>query len=577
MKLSSNPYILEQEPEQPTRWWPVWIVFGVMALLMVLTVTPSIDNLTRFVFMMAGPAVTLALFILWLLLFSRLPRPLTMPLLIGFVAVPAVLGLFIDETAGVALWIYAFPAAMLTSVMGLWLGRGRTLEQRRIFALAPAVLCFLAMLFIRMDGFTGGYLPQLAWRFDPPADTQLTATTETVASETGWVAETLEWPEFRGAQRNGVATGVNAGQDWTNNPPQELWKIPIGSGWGSFALVSGRLFTQEQRGEQEMISCYDAETGDLIWQFGLELRFAEVVSGPGPRATPTYADGKIYALGAMGIVTALRAEDGKHLWSYSMIDEVGAEKLMWGHSGSPLVIDGKVVVYAEGTGNNGLIALDAFSGKKVWAVASQANRNNYASPVRLQLAGQELIGMTDRDGVFAVDTNGALQFRYTPEDWGSMPPYVAIQQIDPESLIVSLGDGEGLVRLKVTNLDNWRVEQLWSSRGLKPSFNAFLYHKGYLYGFDQNIFACVDAKTGERMWKRGRYGFGQAVLLKDQDQLLILAESGELVLLAADPQQHRELGRIPVINGKTWNHPIAAGGRIYVRNGVEAAALTPQL
>jgi outer membrane protein assembly factor BamB len=117
----------------------------------------------------------------------------------------------------------------------------------------------------------------------------------------------------------------------------------------------------------------------------------------------------------------------------------------------------------------------------------------------------------------------------------------------------------------------WSVTQRWASQRLKPSFNDFVVHDGFIYGFDNNVFCCLDLQTGKRRWKEGRYDHGQVLLLAEPGLLLVVSERGEAVLLAARPDRHEELGRFQAVEGKTWNHPVLAHGRLYVRNATEIA------
>jgi outer membrane protein assembly factor BamB len=252
------------------------------------------------------------------------------------------------------------------------------------------------------------------------------------------------------------------------------------------------------------------------------------------------------------------------------MEELDAPLPMWGFSASPLVTHDKVIVYADGRDDHGLVAYDAVTGAPAWHAA--ATGMNYASAQLVTLAGVELVLFTSGTGLLALaPRTGERLWHHAPSGWrgGAM---VQPQPIGGDSLIVPLGDGIGVARIDVErDGDTWEVMERWSSRRLKPSFNDFVHHDGFLYGFDQSIFTCVDAETGARVWRKGRYGFGQVLLLDEADALLVSSESGEIILVAADPTEPRELARIPAVEGKTWNHPVVAGDRLFVRNGVEAA------
>ena len=140
-------------------------------------------------------------------------------------------------------------------------------------------------------------------------------------------------------------------------------------------------------------------------------------------------------------------------------------------------------------------------------------------------------------------------------------------------VLIGTGDGQGLRRVAVAHgSGGWTVEERWASAGLKPHFNDFVVHEGHAFGFDGRILSCVDVEDDTRKWKGGRYGHGQLVVLPDQDLLLVLSEEGEVALVSATPNQFTELGRFPVIEGKTWNHPVLIGDILLVRNGQEMAA-----
>jgi outer membrane protein assembly factor BamB len=339
------------------------------------------------------------------------------------------------------------------------------------------------------------------------------------------------------------------------------------------SIVSGRLFTQEQRGEEEYVVCYDANTGAPIWQHGERSRFEEVTSGAGPRATPTYADGQVFAYGAKAILVALDATTGALIWRRDLIAEVNAELPIWGFASSPAVVDDHVIVYAGGEGPNGLIAFKASSGDIAWAVPGRGM--NFSSALVATIDGEKTVVFVDganARGLAPVD--GQELWRYSIAGSGEAP-IVQPQQIGPYSLVVPLGDGVGVARIEVAreSAGGWGVQETWRSRDLKPSFNDFVCQSGYLFGFDKAIFACVDTRTGQRKWRRGRYGFGQAVAVASTGQILVTTERGEVVAIDASPESSVERGRVKVLGSKTWNHPVVIGNRMYLRNAEEMVCL----
>lgn len=558
------------DPSPGFRLWPAMLVLILQAVGLVVQVTPSIDNFTRFVVMMAGPLLCALLYVGWLLLASRV-RLVEGVALIAIAAVMGVITSFVvHESVGVGLWIYGVPITLAVATLGLALTQTFESTSRLVLVSALLLAGWLPFWFVRLTGVTGDYYPEFAWRWAPSTEPPLAKLEGGAPAQ--WQAESIEWPHFRGPRMDSRAVNCDLTLDFERAKPKELWRIPIGAGWSSFAYVSGRLFTQEQRGEQELVTCYDAATGAPIWQFANPERFNEVVSGPGPRATPTFAAGRIYALGAKGLLAAVDAADGKPLWQRNVMKDYKAELPLWGFSSSPLAVGDVVIVYVGGEGDKGLVAFDRQTGEPVWSVESRGM--NYTSAQLETVGGVELVLFHDDTGLMALDpTTGKVAWRYKPLDWKGHV-ICQPQKIGESDLIVPTGDGVGMVRLSVTRDGaEWKIDEKWSERSMRPSFNDFLIHAGHCYGFNQNIFCSIDAETGERNWLEGRYGFGQALLLPKAGQILVIGEFGELTLLAADPRGSRELGRFRLWDEKTWNHPIVVGNRLYARSGLQAVGL----
>ena len=386
------------------------------------------------------------------------------------------------------------------------------------------------------------------------------------------VASTLrssDWPDFRGPSRDGVYRGPQLLTTWPVDGLKPVWKQPVGEGYASFVVAGGRAFTIEQRGEREVVAAYDVRTGRQIWTNTWTASFREFMGGDGPRATPMFADGFLYALGAEGELRCLEAATGRVVWRTNILEDAGAMNVQWGMSAAPLLVDETVVVHPGGPNGKSVIAYDRKTGARVWA--AQNDGAGYASPMLATIAGvrqilvfsaTRLMGLKPEDGSFLWDHPWRTQ-----ADINASQPLL----IGDNRVFLSSGYGVGAAVLELSRDGNaFKVREVWRNTKLKNRFNSSVLRDGYIYGFDESIMACVDASTGELKWKGGRYGYGQ--LLLAGDRLVVLTEDGELVLVRATPERHEELASFEAISGKTWNHPAITDGLLLVRNLREMAA-----
>ena len=379
--------------------------------------------------------------------------------------------------------------------------------------------------------------------------------------------EQAEWPGFRGRGRDGIVRGVRIDTDWSSSPPVELWRKPLGPGWSSFAVSGTLLYTQEQRGDDEIVAAYRVATGEPVWIHRDATRFFEPMAGAGPRATPTVSNGRVYTFGATGIVNALDARSGAVIWSRNASKDTGTPIPTWGFSSSPLVVDDLVLVAVSSQ----LAVYDASTGKARWT--GSPGGEGYSSPQLFTIDGTpQVVLITDAGVRGFAPADGTRLWESLHAGFPIVQPAIA----SDGDLIVNSSDMSGGAGTRSIHVargpGGWTVSDCWSSNGLKPFFNDFVLHKGHAFGFDGNILACISLEDGKRKWKGGRYGNGQLVLLPDQDLLFIVSEDGELALVSATIDQFKELARFPAFNAKTWNHPVLVGDRVFVRNGEEMAA-----
>ena len=376
------------------------------------------------------------------------------------------------------------------------------------------------------------------------------------------------WPAYRGAARNGRYDHPIQ-IEWPADGLPLLWQQPIGGGYASFVVADGRLFTIEQRRNREVVTAYDPDTGRELWTHGWSAFFRETMGGDGPRATPTWDDGRLFALGATGELHSLDAATGRLRWRTNILADAGASNLHWAMSASPLVVDNMVVVLPGGSGGRSVVAYHADTGDTVWTALDDVQ--GYTAPVLVELAGvrQILVVTAGRAAGLTVE-EGTLLWDY-PWVVSTVPNISQPLVLDDDRVFLSASYGQGAAMVEITRTGGGlSARELWRTNRMKNKFSSSVVHEGHIYGLDESILACLDAGTGELVWKAGRYGYGQ--LLLADGHLVVLTERGDVALVRATPDGHEELARFAAIRGKTWNTPMIADGRLFVRNTTEMAA-----
>ncbi len=429
---------------------------------------------------------------------------------------------------------------------------------------------------VKKVSFTGDMAPIFHYRWENPmalleeqraSQKHVEVTAEEIAPKSG------DYAEYRGVKRDGVVAGPALAREWKTQPPRELWRQPVGGGYAGFVVQGGVAVTIEQRRDQEAITCYDAATGAEIWTFFYPADFEETMGGPGPRATPTIAGDEVFSLGAVGDLVCLDLRTGKKKWNVKAL--AGNLNIMWAMSGSPLIYENMVIVNpgAQTPAAKALQAYDRSNGKLIWS--SGDTKAGYSSPMVATLAGKPQILLFDADCIAGYDPKDGT--RLWKKDW---PGFNGINVAQPLALgedkiyvSRSYDVGAGAV-LKISVKDGkWQVSDppFWENKYLRCKFTSPVLYQEHIYGLDEGIMVCLDAKNGKRLWRGGRYGHGQILLTRDL--ILVLAEDGKLVLVQATPEEHRELGSIRALPGnKTWNHLALARGIAYLRNHEEMVA-----
>ncbi|HXY35973.1 MAG TPA: PQQ-binding-like beta-propeller repeat protein [Planctomycetaceae bacterium] len=545
---------------------------------------------------------------------SRLPRWVRVGTPIAILVVGAAVETYIwnkyedDATFQIMLTWYTVPLFVL-GLLAWWTFFSGLRWKMRLVGLGLLVLAGVAFgLTFRLKEFSGDMIPHFEARWQPSAEQRAAdywknATSEVTVPSTGQQSTVVEklvigpddWPQFNGPRRDGCADSVRlrlGGEprpmrqlsDFEPHPPRQLWRHPVGAAWSSFAVVGNLAFTQEQRGADEAVVCYDARDGKQIWaHLDPNQRYDQTMAGVGPRATPTVSDSRVYTFGATGILNCFAARTGAVLWSKNAIEDAGVQPLQFGMSGSPLVYDNLVVVNPggprqsiDGTAKSGraVIAYDRLTGKEVWAAGDcQAA---YASPSLATISGVKQVVIFDALGAAGHDASTGKELWRTPV-WTNefhnncAQPIIGKDAGADGAVFLSSGYGTGSILFDVAGSgENWTVNQRWKAPNkFKLKFNSGVTRDGVVYGLDEGILACFDLSTGHQRWKQGHYGYGEVLLF--ENVLLVLSEEGNVVLLEVSPSKSSEVGRFHAIDGKTWNHPAYANGRLFVRNAEEAA------
>ncbi|HLY11991.1 MAG TPA: PQQ-binding-like beta-propeller repeat protein [Planctomycetota bacterium] len=571
--MATDPAPAPVAPPRLVRAWPTALLAAAYWIFQTVVSQMDMPMFYRFLSGALSALVFLVVFLILWLSNGTVPGRLRL-IGLGLLLGSAGLGIALAHRSynGMGFLLTSVPPVLTGWAGWMFLARGWKPNAAAPLLLAAVPLGFLSFDLLRWDGLDGRLHSSASWRWTATPEEELLkskrASAPAAAPSRPWALKPGDCPEFRGARRDGVIRGVRIETNWKDVLPTLAWRRPVGPGWSGVIVVDGFLVTQEQWGEAEAVVCYEAETGKEVWRHEDQARFSEGIAGPGPRATPTFRDGRLYCLGGAGLVTCLEAPTGKVVWQHDLAKESSAPAPQWGYAASPLVVDGKVVVFAGGPSARGILALDAATGEPRWT--KLVGKESYCSAQLVTVHGTPQLLMQDNKAMAALAVSDGALLWERPSANESVIPMLQSSELEDGKVLVASGPGLGLLEIRQEG-GKWSAVETWSTPKFRPSFTNFVLHDGHVYGVDEGVLACVDVKTGERVWRKGRFGSGQLLVLADQGLLVLLSEKGELALVEAKPTDPGDVFRFQAVDGKTWNQPTLAQDRLFVRNGTEMA------
>ncbi len=453
--------------------------------------------------------------------------------------------------------------------------------------IGPIVCGLLFMAAFRMERVDGELIPHFALRWKSPTALPKLDSSSADDQRVLFEPRSTDWPQLLGQNRDSHLQRISIETDWQSRPPKLLWKQAIGEGWSGVSVRGDVGITMEQRDQEEWVSAYDLRDGSLVWKHAIACRHFDSLGGLGPRSTPAISGDRVYACSAVTEVVCLELKTGSLVWSKDL-DQLAnvnhkelEEDLLYGRSGSPLVLESTVVVPLGGSqkASCSLIALDLQTGEERWRAGDK--QISFASPQLAELAGVPQIIYPTKKNLLSLDpASGRELWSLSYEGSGEAPNVAQPITLDANTLFISKGYGVG-ARIVTVNCNGvttdaqqakWEATVLKENRTvLRTKFTSPVLHNGHVYGLSDGILECVDVSTLKRKWKQGRYHHGHVLLL--ENCLLVSAEDGRAVLVASDPNQYRELAQLEVIGGVTWNPPTVSGNRLILRNSSELACL----
>jgi len=387
----------------------------------------------------------------------------------------------------------------------------------------------------------------------------------------GAQSKALDWPQWRGPERNGISKETGLLKEWPRSGPPMAWSAAmLGAGYGSVAVAGDHVWVQGMRNRQSVVTSLNRADGKVTW-VRIIGSAGENDRGSGPRGTPSVDGDRLYALTENGDLACLRVADGTVVWQRNILKDFGGQNIGWLISESPLV-DGNLVIVTPGGRSNGMVALDKMTGKTVWATKDLRDDAGYASPIVADVQGvRTVMTLTSEAAVGVRATDGKLMWRYTQVANGTANITTPVFSDNKVFFTSAYGTGGALLGLRVVG-EEVRAQEIYFTREMQNHHGGVVLVNGYLYGFNNSILTTLEFATGKMMWRDRSVGKGSIAYA--DGNLYLLSENNVVGLAEATPAGYREKGRFTIADQglPSWSHPVVSGGRLFIRNQGTLAA-----
>ena len=373
-----------------------------------------------------------------------------------------------------------------------------------------------------------------------------------------------DWPQWRGAKRDGEVTSFREPASWPKTLT-ERWKVEVGTGYATPILVGDRIYMFSRQGEEEVLAALEAGSGKVIWRSaypaGFKMNPATARHGPGPKSTPTFAGNRLFTLGMAGVVSAFDAQSGKRLWQKS---GPAAQPLY--HTATSPVVDGNLVIVHLGGHNDGaLTAFDAATGDVRWTWTGDGPA--YGSPLVVDLSGtRQVVTFTQTNFVGVSRETGQLLWKRpytTASTTTSQTPLLF------RDTIIESGRGNGITAFRVRKGEEWTTENVWHTDDVSVHMSDVVAINGVLFGLshlNSGQYFALDLETGKVLWTSDPRQGEHAAIARAGNTIFSLEQDGELVVIRFNRAKFDPIARYEVAKSETWAQPVISGNRIFVKD-----------